>query len=140
MSAKEKAPTGAATSAGAETADNMFPCAQSITGDSKRQGQILNCLPVGADRPVTAKDVAAMCGHSDQRKVSRQIEHLRRSGVPVCASCDPANPGYYRAATPGELALYLHGLRGRMREITATHNALERVLCEWEGQGRIEGW
>ena len=101
---------------------------------------LLELIPTGADHPVTAKDVAAMCGHSDQRKVSRQIEHLRRAGVPICASCDPANPGYYRAQSAAELALYLHGLRGRMKELTHTYNALERVLCEWEGQGQIAGW
>ena len=142
MSTKENAPDSAATLTGAreETAGQAIPHHYDSTDCNRGQGQILDCLPVGADSTITAKQLAELCGHNDQRKVSRQIEHLRRAGVPVCASCDPVNPGYFRAETPAELALYLHGLRGRMKEITHTYNALERVLCEWEGQGRIEGW
>ena len=142
MNEKRKAPGSVGALSGAaegETADNMFPCVQFITGNSKWQGQILDCLPIGADSPITAARMAELCGHNDQRKVSRQIEHLRRSGVPVCASCDPANPGYYRAQSAAELALYLHGLRGRMKEITRTYNSLESALNEWVGQATMWG-
>ena len=140
MSTKEKAPSAATLeAAGVGKNKETIPYHHDNTNGNRAQGQILDCLPVGADQPVTARQLAELCGHDDQRKISRQIEHLRRAGVPICASCDPVNPGYFRAETPAELALYLHGLRGRMKEITATHNALERALNEWVGQATMWG-
>lgn len=100
---------------------------------------LLELIPTGADHPVTAKRLAELYGVQNERQITRSIEALRRVGVPVCASCDPANPGYYRAQSAAELALYLHGLRGRMKEITHTYNALERALNEWVGQETMWG-
>ena len=141
MNAKEKARPTAATveQAMAETAKQAISCCNNITNKFETQCQIMGCIPIGADRPVTAKQLAELCSVQNERQITKRIEALRRAGVPVCASCDPANPGYFRAASPGELALYLHGLRGRMKEITATHNALERALNEWVGQVTMWG-
>lgn len=98
---------------------------------------LLELIPTGADHPVTAKRLAELCGTQNERQITRNIEALRRAGIPVCASTNAERPGYFRAENPAELALYLKNLNNRLREIGKTRRALNVVLDGWMGQGNF---
>lgn len=94
-------------------------------------------LCMGADNAMTGEVLASLFD-CNQREVSQAIERERRDGVPICASCDPACPGYFLASDPGELALYLASLDRRLRNIAVTRRHLHDTLCRMMGQTEIE--
>lgn len=102
--------------------------------------KLAEVLPVGRENALTARELAELVGLPSIRKVSKAIEQLRREGVPVCASCNPAKPGYFVADGPAELNLYIKSLRRRIREVSATAGCLSDALSEMIGQEKIVGW
>lgn len=99
--------------------------------------RISDVLCVGCENALTGEFLAGLFD-CNLRGVSQAIERERRDGVPICASCDPARPGYYLAADPAELALYLASLDRRLRNISATRRRLHDTLVEMMGQTEIE--
>ena len=139
MNEKEKAPgsvgalSGAVGGTSGETDSNI----NFTSGGAGRQGQIIDCLPIGASSPITARELAELCGVQNERQITRSIEALRRAGIAICASTNAEHPGYYLAENPAELALYLKNLDNRLREIGKTRRALNVVLDGWMGQGNF---
>ena len=84
---------------------------------------IAEYLHTGKDNPRTARELADIIGCS-QRDISAGVEHERRQGQPICASCDARKPGYYLAETADELQNYCKGLFKRAGEIHKTRRAL----------------
>lgn len=87
-------------------------------------------LPVGRSSALTARQLADLLD-TTPREVTRSIEASRRRGVPICASVDGDNGGYYLPANAGELVVYLAERERRTRNIqtgtTAMRETLERM-------------
>lgn len=99
--------------------------------------RISDVLCAGAENALTGEMLASLFD-CNPREVSQRIERERRDGAPICASCDPARPGYFLAADPGELALYLASLDRRLRNISATRRHLQDTLDRMTGQTVVD--
>lgn len=99
--------------------------------------RISDVLCVGCENALTGEFLAGLFD-CNLREVSQAIERERRDGVPICASCDPARPGYFLASDPGELALYLASLDRRLRNIAVTRRHLHDTLTRMAGQMEID--
>lgn len=95
-------------------------------------------LPTGKGNALPGREIARLLGFRSAREVSAAVERERRLGVPICASCDAAAPGYYMPETSEELAEYLCSLRRRLRQVGKTATALEEALATWEGQEKLK--
>lgn len=84
---------------------------------------IADYLTTGKENAKTARDLAYML-NCDVRDITQGIEHERREGQPICASCDPEHPGYYLAETADEVNGYCQKLHKRAGEIYKTRQAL----------------
>lgn len=98
--------------------------------------RISECLGYGAMYAVTGEWLSKTLG-CGMRDVTQMIERERRAGAPICASCNPARPGYFLASEPGELALYLASLDRRLRNVATTRRHLQDTLDRMEGQETI---
>ena len=100
MSAKEKAPTGAATSAGAagvETHKEAISNEYFSTAAADRQGgRIWELLPAGETSAIPADDLAMLAEYSNTRSLRAAVDGLRSKGVPILAT----QSGYFRPS-PG---------------------------------------
>ena len=87
-------------------------------------------MPVGRSNALTARQLADLL-ETTPREVTRSIEAQRRRGVPICASVDGDNGGYYLPADANELSSYLAERERRTRNIqmgtTAMRETLERM-------------
>lgn len=90
-------------------------------------------LSIGKENARTAKELAKLL-HCDVRDISQGIETERRNGAPICASCDPEQPGYYLADTAEELQAYCGRLHKRAGEIHKTRRALLKAAEEMTTQ------
>lgn len=97
-------------------------------------GSLASILLTGKVNAVPGREIKRILGLKDAREVSAIVEQERRGGVPICASCDHRNPGYYLPETQAELKEYCRSLRGRIGEINRTLEALEDTLT---GQMRL---
>lgn len=95
---------------------------------------LLDLLPVGRERAITADELRRLTGARSTRAVTIEIEKLRKSGVPICASCDAARPGFYRPENAEELASYLRSLDRRIRNVMSTRRRLGDALNAMTGQ------
>lgn len=134
---KEKtAPSVASTESGAGTIANCEDFADPFTNYSGlfRLGQcVKSLLPEDKRFAVTAKQLAEMM-KTDHRSVTREIERLRKSGVPICATSDASQPGYYLTNDPAELERYLQRLRRRIKNVSQTERKLTDTLLTMSGQ------
>ena len=132
MIEKRAAPTGAATSAGAEagktTGGASIPLDQSTTQEKDRQG-LSELLPTGAENALTAKHIAQITGNKP-RDVTRAFQRERTAGAAICASGD----GFYMAADAVELGRYIRAFDGRLREMQKTRRGLEIAYNRMTGQ------
>ena len=101
---------------------------------------ISSVLSKGRSNALTGREIGRVLGLKDGRDVSSRVELERRRGVPICATCDSNRPGYFLPETPGELAEYNRSLQRRIKNISATADAMQRALDEWTGQTRVEGF
>lgn len=62
------------------------------------------------------------------RELSKAVEADRRSGKPICASCNGARPGYYIPANREEMETYCKRLHHRAGEIYKTRDACLSTL------------
>lgn len=98
---------------------------------------ICDLLGYGKDNARTAAELSRITG-LPHREVVRQIERARRRGEPICASGDNACRGYYKAATPAELAQYTRALNRRLHTIREGLDALICTLEKWSGQMSLD--
>lgn len=99
---------------------------------------IVALLGYGKENARTASELAQLTGLTP-REVTRLIEQARRHGEPICASGDNSCRGYYKAATPAELAQYTRSLNRRLHTIREGLDALICTLEKWSGQVSIGG-
>lgn len=90
-----------------------------------RKVTILDLLGTGPDEAKTARHFANLLNCST-RDITAAIEGARRSGVPICATCDSKAPGYYLAESVDSLKKYCRSLARREAEIRKTRQALQR--------------
>ncbi len=140
-----KAPGHAATCPGAERegfSGQGSPSPAHSTASSpprqERRGRVATVLPTGKGNALPGREIARLLGFRSAREVSAAVERERRLGLPICASCDAAAPGYYMASGPDELSEYLGSLRRRLRAVGRTATALEESLAAWEGKGHFK--
>lgn len=138
-SRKEKAAPGVTSTEGGNKERATFPSeANSDFYSTIKRGQISRILLEGEANALPGHEIRRILGLKDGREVTSLVERERRGGVPICASCDNRQPGYFLPETPGELERYIKSLEGRIREVAATRDALEETLCTWTGQMRLE--
>ena len=101
-------------------------------------GVIASVLSEGRGNALTGREIKRLLDLKDGRAVSALVERERRGGVPICATCDSKRPGYYIPQTPDELDAYNRSLRRRVRNVTATLDAMEKALDDWTGQQRLD--
>ena len=109
-----------------------------ITNYTTRRGTISSTLLTGRGNALTGREIMRILALKDGRDVSSLVERERRHGVPICATCDSKRPGYYLPETPDELDAYNRSLRRRIKNVTATLDAMETALDDWTGQQRLD--
>lgn len=62
------------------------------------------------------------------RDVAEQIQIERRAGVPICASSNARQPGYYLAESNEEIQTQVDRLRKRAGELYKTRRALIKAM------------
>ena len=77
----------------------------------------------GASNAMTARQLSNLLG-MERRLLVKAIEKERRQGIPICASTDASNPGYYLAANEAELDAYTRQLWKRAGEIHKTRRLM----------------
>ena len=93
-------------------------------------------LMTGAENATASKDLCIVIGLT-RRELEREIMTERRQGVPICASCNGLNPGYYLADDRETMESYCKTLRQRMGEIAKTYRALKGCIDTLPERG---GW
>lgn len=99
--------------------------------------KITDFLLPGKENAITARQLADVMGVKETRSISLMVERERKSGVPVCATSDPACPGYYVAASAAELAEYLTRLDRRIHNVSQSRARLGDTLAEMTGQQKL---
>lgn len=94
-------------------------------------------LGTGADSARTGKELAQVL-NCTTRDIARAVERERRSGAPICASCDKPK-GYYLAETEEDLEAYCAMLRHRAGEIFKTRRAMLDILKKIRDQKQAAG-
>ena len=84
---------------------------------------ISDYLTTGRANARTGKQLARLL-HCNIRDITAGIERERRQGVPIIASYDKEQPGYYLAETAEELQRYCSILDHRAGEMRATSSIL----------------
>lgn len=90
-----------------------------------RQARIAPLLGRGQDAAITARQLAVLLHAGNEREISKLIQRERAAGIPICASCDSSDPGYYLPGTMAELDDYIKSLQGRVRAISLTLRAVK---------------
>lgn len=144
MSEKENVPVGVPqpTGTGQEKKQDVATISYSHfnTGEKNSQvPQLYDLIPCGRANAVTGKQLMAITGTKELRSISKEVELIRRSGTPVCATTGK-NPGYFRPETAKELLNYIRSFNRRLREMRRTLEALEAAARSMEGQLVIAGW
>lgn len=88
---------------------------------------IFEMLSEGKKNARTAKQLCHILG-TDTRSITQAVERERRSGKPICATCDSANPGYYIPDSQQEMQRYCERLRRREKEIAKTRRACAKTI------------
>lgn len=112
--------------------------AVSTAHDTTHSGTIASILCVGKENALTGREIRRVLGLKDGRDVTALVEQERHSGIPICATCNSKRPGYYLPQTPGELDTYNRSLRRRIKNVTATLEAMQRAADDWSGQQRLD--
>lgn len=87
---------------------------------------IFELLTTGAENARTGKEICSLLNIT-ARDLTIAIERERRAGKPICASTG-SNPGYYLAATQGEMLKYCNSLKHRADEIKKTRRACIKAV------------
>ena len=130
---RKTAPSVTSTESGKK--ERAAGAANSVFDFTTGAGLVSSILLTGSGNALPGREIRRILGLKDAREVASLVEQERRRGVPICASCDNRNPGYYLPASSVELEEYCRSLRGRIGEINRTLEALEDTLT---GQMRLE--
>lgn len=84
---------------------------------------VAEVLNVGEDYATDASTLCSFLG-LQKRQLTKAIAAERRAGAFICASTDPARPGYFIAESVDEFRRYLRSLENRERELRLTREAL----------------
>lgn len=84
---------------------------------------VAEVLNVGEDYALDATTLCSFLG-LQKRQLTKAIAAERRAGAFICASTDPARPGYFIAESVDEFRRYLRSLENRERELRLTREAL----------------
>jgi predicted DNA-binding transcriptional regulator YafY len=95
--------------------------------------KLIDIIPVGRSCALTARQLADLL-ETTPREVTRSIEAARRRGVPICASVDGDNGGYYIPENAKELSTYLARREHRTRNIQNGTAAMRETLMEMQGK------
>lgn len=88
---------------------------------------VTDYLRTGAENAIKARDLCEVL-HISRRRLVKQIEARRRNGVPICASTDGAEAGYFIAANKGEMRRYCNSLFHRAGELHKTRRACLQTM------------
>lgn len=105
---------------------------------STQRGRVASVLSYGRENAITGHEIMQMLALKDGREVSALVERERQRGFPICATCNSERPGYYLPETPEELQAYNRSLRRRIKNVTATLDAMELTLDNWTGQMMLD--
>ena len=83
---KEAVPGVAAPKDG--KAEQAAGAALSTSDYITKRGMVSSLLLTGAENAITGREIKQIMGIKDGREISSLVERERRSGVPICASCD----------------------------------------------------
>lgn len=111
-----------------------------FTTSAPQRQRLSDYLGRGKYSAVTGRELAERMGMGDLREISRLVERERNSLIPICATCNPSNPGYFLPCDVWELSEYNKILKCRIRAITRTQKAIETALERMIGQETIKGW
>ncbi len=127
MTAKEKAPTSAATLA--EAGVEIAACGRAAisydhitTAAAGRQIKIADYLGHSQESAVTGRELCALTG-LDHRTIRAQIEQERRAGALIVAD---NKSGYWVTDDPAEAQRFARSMKHRAKEILRTARAIER--------------
>jgi hypothetical protein len=73
----------------------------------------------------------------DGRDITRQVERERHAGIPICATTNSDNPGYYLPDSPAELERYIKSLDRRLKNVRETREAVQDAYLRATGQTEI---
>ena len=128
MSEMKKAPTSAATLAGAVENGPVCETAHASTTEfttppaERQQFRVADFLHHGAESAISRRDLMALTGLPD-RDLRRLIEAERRQGVPILSD---NQHGYFLPGDQAECDRCIRSLRSRAAEIMETAAAIER--------------
>lgn len=99
-----------------------------------RQARIAPLLGRGQGAAITARQLAAFLHAGSEREISKLIQRERAAGIPICASCDSSDPGYYLPETTAELDAYIKSLQGRHDAMGMTLRAVKAARSKGAAQ------
>lgn len=97
--------------------------------------RLIDAVPIGRESARSAAELQAIIGARSARVVTREIEGLRRRGVPICATTGE-RPGYFIASDLLELETYLAALDRRLASVRRTRACLGDTYTLLAGQAR----
>lgn len=89
---------------------------------------IKEVLLQGEEHAVSGKYLTGLLGLRDTRDLTRRIAQERRAGIPICATTNSDNPGYYLAGNSTEMENYIDSLTRRILSIQETRDACSESL------------
>lgn len=134
-SAKKTAPVvGHRDGQGEPSNHEVFQFKDSLPQKPKKyNGFVASVLPHGKESPIPGRALVELLELKNGRELTRLIEHERRAGLPICASVDSRNPGYYLAGSPDELEAYITALDRRIKNVSMTRSYCARTLRGMKG-------
>ena len=88
---------------------------------------IADYLPKGKENAVNGAYLCALL-HIDARALRNIVEKARRDMVPICASMEGKDGGYYLAANKREMQGYCRSLESRENAFRETREACELTI------------
>ena len=88
---------------------------------------IADYLPEGKENAVSGRHLCALL-HIDARTLRFIVERARRDMIPICASVDRKEGGYYLAANKKEMERFCKRLENQEESIRQTREACEQTI------------
>ena len=119
--------------AAALAGSTAIPNKQFIT----HRGTIASVLCTGKQNALTGREIRRILDLRNTREVTSRVETERQGGAVICATTG-RTPGYFIPANLNELEEYNRSLHRRIKNVTATLDAMQRAADDWSGQQRID--
>lgn len=98
---------------------------------------IYEILSRGVANAISGKHLMTILNLRDGRDITRQVEKERHAGIPICATTNSGNPGYYLPDSPAELERYIKSLDRRLKNVRETREAVQDAYLRATGQTEI---